>query len=82
MEHLATLPEPQRSIMSGQSRRRAQDNGPAFRFEIPDDSGTVKGLANRYGVSLELPDGIDEGLKEKLERFLRGLKLGELRWDD
>lgn len=77
LESFAEIPEPQRSTMIRQATRNAQDNGPTFRFEIPTDAGPVKGQARRYSVTLDLPDGISDDLRGRLEAFLHGLKLGE-----
>ena len=57
--------------------REAQDNGPTFRFEIPTDAGPVKGEARRYWVTIELPDGISEELRGRLEEFVKGLRMGQ-----
>jgi hypothetical protein len=77
LEHFAKIPEPQRTTMIRQARRNAQDNGPTFRFEIPTAVGPVKGQARRYSVTFDLPDGVSDDLRSRLESLLKGLQLGE-----
>lgn len=76
----ADAPEPQRTKFIRDAKRQAQDHGPTFRFEIPSDAGPIKGQARRYSVTLDLPDGVHDDLRDRLEEFLKGLRLGEPKW--
>ncbi len=81
LEHFAKAPEPTRAMLLRSARRNAQDNGPTFRFEIPTEAGPIRGQARRYRVSLDLPDAISDDLRGRMEAFLRGLRLGEPKWN-
>lgn len=81
LAHFDGRPEPERSALIRQAWSNAQDNGPTFRFEIPTPAGSIRGVARRYCVSFDLPDGVDDDRRGRLEQFLRGLRLGEPVWD-
>ena len=74
------MPEPETETVIRQIKRKAQNNGPTFRFEIPTDLGPIQGFARRYSVGLDLPDDTSDELRGRLEAFLKGLKLGEFEW--
>ena len=69
-----------RSRVLKQIERKARRNGPTYSFTIPiGPAETVRGWARRYSVGFELsPEQLDAH-RDRLESFLRDLKLGTIR---
>jgi hypothetical protein len=78
LDFFSQVPDPERrERMVRRAWRDAWDNGPTLRFEIPRDGGEpIKGMARRYRISFELPEGLDEATRNRLEGLLKGLAMG------
>jgi hypothetical protein len=75
----ANSPEGVRSTVLKGIERKARRNGPTYWFTIPiGPADTVRGWARRYSVGFEVSPEQLQVHRDRLESFLRDLKLGTI----